>query len=111
RFHGIEITTEKFKNAVVMPTLDDIADTPLERETMRKILLSDMPNQIKAVCAGCATSGCRLGEFLQLQYRDLHFDENPARIVIRGATTKGTKKGRKGREVFVTSEAKDFISA
>jgi hypothetical protein len=54
-------------------------------------------------------AGTRLGETLQVRVGDVHFEENPVRVSIRKETTKATRHGRMGREVFVTHESVEFF--
>ena len=55
----------------------------------------------KAIFMMMASSGCRIGEIVQLLPEDIHEDEKPARIVFRAEIT----KKKKMRTSFITPEA------
>jgi integrase len=108
-FMGAEISNEKWKSEITLPGIDEIPDVPISRETLRTILTSDMSMQGKAIVSGLKDTGCRINEFLSIQFSDLHLDENPARIEIKKEYVKATRIGRRAREVFLTDESKDFF--
>lgn len=109
RYCGVEISNEKFELKVDMPVADEIPDIALDRGTIRRLLLSSMPLWVRVGIAIMKDAGTRIGETLQIRISDLHLDEEPARISIRKETTKATRHGRMGREVFVTSESVELI--
>lgn len=109
RYHGIEISNERFKDKVTLPVIEEIEDVPLERKDMRTILISPAPLSVRVACAIMKDAGTRIGETLKIRVKYIHLDESPVRIEIKKDTTKATKSGRHEREVFVTSEAADLI--
>jgi integrase len=88
RYHGIKISNEGFKERVTLPLVEQIPDVPLERETVRKILLSDMPLWIRGLFGVMKDAGTRIGETMQIRVSDIHFDESSVRIHVRRETTK-----------------------
>lgn len=109
RFHGIEISNEKFEMRVDMPVADEIPDIAIDRVTIRKLLLSAMALWVRVGVSIMKDAGTRIGETLQIRVSDLHLDEEPARISIRKETTKATRHGRMAREVFITPESVEMI--
>jgi len=53
-----------------------------------------------------ASSGCRIGETLQMKVEDLRLDDDPPQALIRPLTT---KKGEGGRVVAMSYEARDAM--
>jgi transcriptional antiterminator len=43
RYHGIDISNDRFREKVTLPVAEEIPDIAIERETIRKLLLSSMP--------------------------------------------------------------------
>lgn len=109
RYLDVEVLNETFGSKVVMPIAEQIQDVPIERDVIRKMLLSDMPLQARCAVAVMASSGMRIGEAMLVRVRDLHLDEDPVRIEVRKANVKATKQGRFSREVFISSEAAEMV--
>ena len=109
RYHGIEIRNETFKDKVTLPIADQIEDVPIDHSTIRLILLSEMPLQARLAICIMKDAGTRIGETLQIKVKDVHTDEDPVRIEIRKEYVKVTRHGRKGREVFITSESAELL--
>jgi len=51
------------------------------------------------------STGCRIGEIVRVEIKDISLDEEPARIHLPGAIT----KTKEARTVFLTDEARDLI--
>jgi integrase len=111
RYLGVEISNERVKQKVTLPVAEEIADVPLERKVIRTILMSDAPLMFRTGCAIMKDAGTRIGETLQIRVKDIHLDEDPVRIVIRKETTKASKHGRIEREIFITLESAELVSA
>lgn len=109
RYLDVEVVNETFRSKVIMPITEQIPDVPIERQVIRKILLSGAPLQLRCGIAVMASSGTRIGETMLMSVRDVHFDEDPVRIDIRKANVKATKQGRFSREVFITPEAAELV--
>jgi integrase len=107
KFQGLKIDLEKYKDEVTQPLIDEIMDEPIEPSTIRKMLVSGMPEQLKLIIAVAKSSGMRIGELLQIQLEDIHF-EDPCRISIRREYVKVTNK-RRGRDVFIDPEAVELL--
>lgn len=72
----------------------------LDQQDLRNILqYSNICS--KAICMMMASSGCRIGEIVQLLPEDIHEGEKPARIVFRAEIT----KKKRMRTSFITPEA------
>ncbi|MHA1710207.1 MAG: tyrosine-type recombinase/integrase, partial [Candidatus Baldrarchaeia archaeon] len=107
--HGFKISEEEWKKIRkrLMPktsravTLDDKPT----KEQLRKIL-NFVDIKAKSLFLFLASSGCRIGEALQLKVSDLDLDADPPRARIRPEYTKG---GVGGRVVFMSYEARDAI--
>jgi len=84
-------------------------ETYLDQTTIRTII-SHMDIKGKALILTLASSGMRIEELLQLSINDIHMDEKPVRIDIRGNTSdsKGTKNSNQ-RFTFITSEAREAL--
>ena len=109
RYHDVEVLNETFRSKVIMPIAEQIPDVPIEREVIRKLLLSDAPLQLRCGIAVMASAGTRIGETMHIRVGDVHFDEDPVRIEIRKANVKATRQGRFAREVFISPEAADMV--
>lgn len=77
----------------------------LPTKTEFKRLLMHMPIQGKGLFLVLESSGMRIGEAINANLDDLKIEENPARIEIRGETTKTGNS----RYAFVSSEAKQTL--
>jgi integrase len=109
RYHDIQVINETFKMKVVMPTAEQIPDVPIDRTTVREILLSDAPLQLRCAVAVQCSAGTRIGETTKIRVNDVHFDEDPVRIEIRKENVKATRHGRFSREVFIIPEAAEMV--
>ena len=69
-------------------------------------LMTHMPIHGKALYLILESSGMRIGEALYINIDDLYLEEKPARIQIRGETTKTGNS----RHAFFSSEAKEAIT-
>ncbi len=81
------------------------ADKSGTREEWRKILL-ETSTQGRALLMFLLSSGCRIGETLELKLSDLDLDADPPRCHIRARYTKG---GKSERTVFLTQESKHAL--
>lgn len=84
-------------------------ETYLDQPTIRTII-SHMDIKGRAMVLTLASGGMRIEELLQLSTEDIHLNEKPSRIDIRGNTSdsKGTKNSNQ-RFTFITSEAKETL--
>lgn len=78
RYHDVEVLNETFRSKVIMPIAEQIPDVPIEREVIRKLLLSDAPLQLRCGIAVMASAGTRIGETMHIRVGDVHFDEDPS---------------------------------
>jgi len=107
--HGFKISEDEWRKIRkrLMPktgravTLDD---KPTKAQ-LRKIL-NYVDIKAKSLFLFLASSGCRVGEALQLKVNDLDLEADPPRARIR---PEYTKSGVGGRIVFMSYEARDAI--
>lgn len=106
--HGYKIDDEQWEficrsllPSAVVATQDEI----LTKEQLRAIL-NHLPIQHKALVLFLVSTGCRVGETLQLKINDLHLDDEPPSVTVR---PEYTKKGVGGRIVWMSYEARDTI--
>ena len=106
--HGYPIPEEEWrlirkrKLPSAKPSTEDRIPTQAE---LRRIL-DCLPTMGRALVLFLASTGCRIGETLQLKVEDLQLDEEPPRAKIRHRYTKG---GKAGRVVYMTYEARDAL--
>gem|GEM_PF-2277166 len=112
--HGYPIPEEEWrlirkrKLPSAKPSTEDRIPTQAE---LRRIL-DCLPTMGRALVLFLASTGCRLGEALQLKVEDLEegeeslLDMEPPRAKIRHQYTKG---GKAGRVVYMTYEARDAL--
>ncbi len=80
-------------------------DKKPSKEIMRKILTHSNVKG-RALFLFLISSGCRIGETLQILIEDMELDANPPKAHIRDEYTKG---GASGRTVYFSHEARDAI--
>lgn len=86
----------------VRPLTRDRAPT---RKQLRRIL-NYVDVKGRALFLFLASSGCRIGETVQLRIEDMNLEADPPEVFIRGPTT---KNGVGERTVFFSYEARDAI--
>jgi integrase len=105
--HGIKIEDDDWNDlktlipSNVVITQDDI----LTKEQLREVI-KYLPIHAKAITLFLVSTGCRIGETLQLKVADLNLDADPPEALLRARTT---KKGVGQRFVFMNYEARDAI--
>jgi len=107
--HGFKIPVEEWNRIRkrLMPKTSRAVtfdDKPTKDQLRRILNYVDIKG--KSLFLFLASSGCRIGEALQLKIDDLKLDEDPPRAKIRREYTKG---GVGGRVVFMSYEARDAI--
>lgn len=70
-----------------------------------KVIMSHLDVRGRAFFLTMASSGMRIGELPEVTFGDMHLDEDPCRIVIRGNHTKTGDT----RTAFISQEAKELI--
>jgi integrase len=70
-----------------------------------RTICEHLPLNARAMVLVMASSGMRIGETLKLEVDDLNLKTDPARIVIPYTIS----KGKKGRTVLITPEAKELL--
>lgn len=78
-------------------------DIPTSEELRR--IMAHLKARGRAVYLFLAASGCRIGETLQIRFKDLDMEADPPRARLRAETT----KTREARTVFFTAEAKEAM--
>ena len=108
RDHGITLEPDSWRTIrkrLIPPAKASTFDTAGTYEEWKKIL-SHMSLAGRSLFLFLLSSGCRIGEALQLKVSDLDLNADPPRAFIRPEYTKG---GFGGRIVFFTYEARDAI--
>ena len=106
--HGIRIDEsewKKIKRRLLPPPRELTVDTAGKHDEWRRIL-SHMDIKGRSLFLFLLSTGCRIGETLQLKVSDLDLNADPPRAYIRPTYTKG---GYGGRVVFMSYEARDAI--
>ena len=101
-FHGFDLAPADRKRIRrrAPPNRAITEDAAITAEGIRKILEFSTP-QMRALIMMLASSGCRLGEALQIGVSDLDLDSTPAAVHIR----REISKNKLPRITYVTSEA------
>jgi integrase len=99
-YHDVDITASKFRIKVKLPRNVDTELTPLDKETVRKILGACDDIRLKTFVLWLASSGWRAKESLALKLENINFETNPITISIHGKHT----KTRKSRHTWLTQE-------
>jgi len=108
RDHGIELDEKVWRairKRLLPPSKASTFDKAGTHEDWKKIL-THMSLAGRSLFLFLLSTGCRIGEALQLKVSDLDLDADPPRAHIRPEYTKG---GFGGRVVFFTYEARDTI--
>jgi len=111
---GIDIDGNEWRNIrrrLIPANKSRTVDRAGSPEEWKKII-SHMSTQGRSLFLFLLSTGCRVGEALQLRKGDISLDKNPPRAQIRHEYTKGEHAGR---TVFMTPEAgeaiKDWLQA
>ncbi len=98
QFSKIELAAVKPKSVIA-----ETRDEPITLEILKKMV--DMSNlHSKLLITLLISTGCRIGELIQVRIEDLDLESDPARIRLPDHIT----KTQKGRTVFLTPEARDL---
>jgi len=105
--HGITINEQDWDDLkTLMPSNVYITqDSILSKEQLREIL-KYLPIHAKAITLFLVSTGCRIGETVEINVADLDLDADPPEVLLRARTT---KKGVGQRFVFMSYEARDAI--
>jgi integrase len=104
-----EVDISKFKDRVSLPTPDTTHEKAIDRNIISKILSSCNNRRLKAFLYVLATSGLRSMEAVSLRLNDVELSKvkgEPSIIHVR----KEYSKSRRPRNVFITSEATEFLN-
>jgi integrase len=96
----VEISQRKFQFKVSMPRVKESKKEPLTKEDIQIILNACSNIKLKTYVLFLAATGCRASEALSIRLCDIHFDNNPPDVFIRGEFTKTGVD----RTVLLTSE-------
>jgi len=104
----LHIYNEDLKQKFRLPKKKIVFEEGLTKEILVRLLHNLSPKLQTAVLM-CASSGMRIGEFVQLRLNDLDFNTNPTTIRLREETT----KTRETRFTCISAEAtkslKDYL--
>jgi len=95
------------KSSLLPPNIVTTQDETLAKAQLRKVA-NHLPIQHRALVLFLLSTGCRIGETLQLKVEDLKLEEDPPSANIR---PEYTKKGVGGRTVWMSYEARDAIES
>jgi len=104
RSQGIRINADDVKDFIQFPTKMNEPRKAIDGDTI-KLILEQSSMLRKALYLTLLSSAMRVGEALALRKRDFDFSKNPVVINIPAKYT----KNRRGRETFITSEAKKYV--
>lgn len=96
----VEISQRKFQFKVSMPRVKESKKEPLTKEDIQIILNACSNIKLKTYVLFLAATGCRASEALSIRLCDIHLDNNPPDVFIRGEFTKTGVD----RTVLLTSE-------
>jgi integrase len=96
----VEISQRKFQFKVSMPRVKESKKEPLTKEDIQIILNACSNIKLKTYVLFLAATGCRASEALSIRLCDIHFENNPPDVFIRGEFTKTGVD----RTIFLTSE-------
>ena len=99
-YHDVDIVPSKFRIKIKLPRTVDPELTPLDTETIRRILNACDDIRLKTFILWLASSGWRARESLALKLENFNFDTNPITVSIQGKLT----KTRKSRHSWLTQE-------
>lgn len=105
RFSIHVIDREDIKQTLLPPPADELTDKKPSKEQLRRII-EHLSVQIKAVILFLVSSGCRIGEALEILIKDVNLDADPPNAFIKPPKSKGGYGGRKTRFSY---EARDAI--
>ena len=104
-YNDIEITPRKFKLKVRFPKTIFRHKEAIDKEDIIKILNGCSDLRLKTYVMLLAATGVRATEGLSTRLKDLDFESNPAKLIIRGEFT----KTKVDRYVFLTKEVIEQI--
>lgn len=98
--NDIEISPRKFSLKVRLPRVVRGDKEALSKEEIVDILNNCSNIRLKTFVMFLASTGCRAGEASSIRLKDLDFQSNPPKILVRGVFT----KTKTSRSVFLTDE-------
>ena len=101
---NIEINSRLFNKRIKIPIAEEEDPEPFTKEQMR-LFLDRCSNHSKLKYMFLKDTGCRIGELVQLQKKDIDFTKSPVSIKIQASYT----KTKKARTVFVTKETAPIL--
>jgi integrase len=96
----VKISQRKFQFKVSKPRVKESKKEPLTKEDIQIILNACSNIKLKTYVLFLAATGCRASEALSVRLCDIHFENNPPDVFIRGEFTKTGVD----RTVLLTSE-------
>ncbi len=105
-YNDIVIDRDRFKDKVTLPRTRRTADEPLAMDTVRILLTKGRPSpKIRALILTLLSSAIRIAEALNLRWKDVNLEADPATINIREEITKTNE----ARVAYVSQEAKEAL--
>jgi integrase len=99
-YYDVDISPRKFKLKVKLPRVVRKNKQALSKEDIIDILNACCDIRVKTYVMLLAATGMRATEGLSIRVKDLDFDSNPAKVLVRGEYT----KTKSDRTVFLTQE-------
>jgi integrase len=104
-YYDIEITPNKFKNRVTLPTVYREDEEAVDANDIRNMLNVCSNRRLKTYLLVLASGGMRAVEALAIRLCDINFSVNPTQIRIR----KEYAKTKRERTIFISDEATRFL--
>jgi len=105
---GIKLDSDDFKDFVALPQIIEEPLEPLTKDELKLILQNISNPRRKALVWFISSTGCRIGEALQVRVKDIDFTVNPVLVTLPVKITKGKKRTR---YQYLTSENTPLIRA
>jgi integrase len=109
-YHDVDITQSKFRIKVKLPRSVDPELTPLDKETIRRILSACDDIRLKTFILWLASSGWRALESLTLKLENFNFETNPVKVSIQGKHTKTRNSRHSWLTQEFTKQLNDYLS-
>jgi integrase len=99
-YYDVDISPRKFKLKVKIPKVIRKTKEALSKEDITDILNACSDIRLKTYVMLLAATGFRAVEALSIRIKDLHLEDRPAKIFVRGEFT----KTKTDRHIFLTEE-------
>jgi integrase len=104
-YHDLDVIPARFKRKVRMPKLYREDEQPVDKQDIRKILLSCNNRRLKVYLLVLASGAMRAVEALAIRVKDCDFSVSPTKIHIREEYA----KTRVARDIYISDEATLYL--